>query len=91
MWCLGLSFAVLPLSAQSHGIGALPEESGYQPDEQHLTVRFTHDLAVMTTELTQEVYETVVGENPSFHQGQPFQLKVSVGMILPLCQCLSRA
>ncbi len=58
-------FAMVTLEPGSFQMGSPPDESGRDADEVRHSVTLTRPFAISATEVTQELYQAVTGENPS--------------------------
>lgn len=65
---LKMSFVVLPPGEFQMGIPDVGNSTPAPPESPTHLVQITNDLLMGQHEVTQEVYTTVMGNNPSFHQ-----------------------
>lgn len=64
---LGMTFKLIGIAPMEFMIGSPPEEHGRTDNEYKHKVRLTKNYYIQTTEVTQNQWEQVMGENPSFH------------------------
>jgi len=61
-------YAMVVLQVGAFQMGSPPDEPGRSDDEQQHEVVLTRSLAIGTTEVTQKLWQAVMGDNPSRHR-----------------------
>ena len=66
----GVSFKMIPVEGGTFTMGATAEQGGYVYDDEKPTHQVTlSDFSIGETEVTQELWEAVMGSNPSYCSG----------------------
>lgn len=88
----GVSFTLAYAPAGTFTMGSPEDEEGHRDNETQHTVTLTQGFHIGTTEVTQELYEAVMGDNPSSHSSCATCPVVSVDWYdaVKFCNALSK-
>ncbi|MEA2084231.1 MAG: SUMF1/EgtB/PvdO family nonheme iron enzyme [Thermodesulfobacteriota bacterium] len=65
----GIDFRMVYMPSGTFVMGSPPDEKGHKPEEIQHRVTFTRGFWIGRTEVTQELYQTVMTKNPSYYKG----------------------
>jgi|GEM_PF-723928 len=65
----GVSFQTVYVPSGTFMMGSAPDEQGHKSEETQYQATLTKGFWIGRTELTQELYQAVIGENPSYYRG----------------------
>jgi formylglycine-generating enzyme required for sulfatase activity len=86
-----LKLTLVRIEAGEFQMGSPNDEASHQPDEEQHAVKLSKAFYIQSTEVSQQQYEDVMGENPSYFKGGDLPVEnVSWAQAAAFCYELSR-